>query len=285
MKSLMRIVLILLTLFSTTRAELILSEILANEPGRRVLTEWFEVFNGNSDSIDLSDYLFVIDGDTLTAPENSMVEVYGYAVLCRRLEPDDGGDCFEYCWGDSSGTWGDSPGENYPAYELGMNLVNGSGSIYLLDSTFTGLDDYSWSSAADDGRSIERNDVTAPFSGWHDCSAPEGSTPGKPNSELPSDRQNYFLEIIPQVARLSDINPVVTITYAAPSGTSISLYIYDDSALKRATLMEEGVSFGQYAWDLDDESGTRLTPGLYFILFRASGAINVNKSFPVVISP
>ena len=285
MKRLIQISLLLIALFSTARSGILLSEILANEPGRRVLLEWLEVFNNGTDTVDLYSCYFIVGDDTLSPPENSPIAPFTYAVLCRRLEPRDGSDCFEYFWGDSSGTWGDSPSEDYPAYELGMSLSNSSGSIYLLDSTFTGLDDYSWDHSADDARSVERDDVTDPFSGWHDCYNEEGFTPGRPNSEKPSEEKNYFLEILPKTVRLSDTNSAINITYATPSGTEVNFYIYDDSSLKCATLMEEGESFGQFSWNLSDDNSRRLPPGLYFILFRTSGELSVNKTLPVVISP
>ena len=162
MKHLLKTCVFVVLLSPALSADLILSEILANEPGSRVLLEWIEVFYAGPGQIDLGDYLLVENDDTVSIPEGSIVSSFSYAVISRRLEPLDGSDCFEYHWGDSSGTWGDSPDENYPVYETGFSLTNTQGSIYLLTSDGQGLDHYIWTRASDDGRSVERDDVTDP---------------------------------------------------------------------------------------------------------------------------
>jgi len=286
MKTLMKTGFIIFVLNTAAFGELILSEILSNEPSNRVLLEWIEVYNDNAIDIDLHDYLLIEGDDTLSFIGGSSVEAGSYAVICRRLEPEDSSDCFEHHWGDSSGVWGDAPTENYAAFELGFTLVNSSGAIYLLKSTGEGVDHYIWDQASDDGRSVERNNVTDVFSGWHACFDVAGSTPGRPNSILPETEDNYFLEIIPQIVSVSSAERIITISYAAPSGTKISLYIYDDSALKKATLEDNSSnSLGRIDWDLTDDKGELLTPGLYFISFQAEGAIIAQKTVPVVISP
>ncbi len=286
MKTLMKIGFIILMSNAAAFGELILSEILANEPSNRVMLEWIEVYNDNLGEIDLHDYLLIEGDDTLSFTDGSSVGAGDYAVICRRLVPVNGSDCFEYHWGDSSGVWGDSPKENYAAYELSFTLSNGSGSVYLMKSTGEGVDHYIWDQSSDDGRSVERNNVTDPLSGWHECYDADGSTPGQPNSFLPETEDNYFLEVIPQIVSLSSTEHTVTISYAAPSGTKINLYIYDDSALKKVTLEDDSSkSLGQIFWNLTDSDGSQLAPGLYFVLFQAEGAINAQKTVPVVISP
>jgi hypothetical protein len=286
MKTLVKISFIILVLNAAAWGELILSEILSNEPSNRVMLEWIEVYNDNPDEIDLHDYQLIEGDDTLSFSAGSSVAAYGYAVICRRLQPVDSSDCFEYRWGDSTGVWGDCPSENYAVYELSFTLSNSDGSIYLQKSTGEGVDHYIWDETSDDGRSVERDNVTDALSCWHDCYDAAGSTPGQPNSLLPDTEDNYFLEVLPQVVSLSGQEPAVTISYAAPSGTTISLYIYDDTALKRATLEENSAgSLGQITWNLTADNGDRLAPGLYFILFRAEGTISAQKSIPVVIAP
>jgi len=286
MKTLVKICFIVLTLNAAAWGELILSEILFNEPSNRVLLEWIEVYNDNPGEIDLHDYRLIEGDDTLSFSTGSSVAAYSYAVICRRLQPVDSSDCFEYRWGDSTGVWGDGPSENYSVYELSFTLANGNGSVYLLKSTGVGVDHYIWDQASDDGRSVERDNVSDALSRWHDCYDAAGSTPGQPNSFLPDTEDNYFLEVLPQLISLSGQDHVITISYAAPSGTTISLYIYDDTALRRATLAESSQnSLGQIAWNLTDDMGSRLAPGLYFILFRAEGTISAQKTIPVVIAP
>ncbi|MCP4582617.1 MAG: lamin tail domain-containing protein [candidate division Zixibacteria bacterium] len=286
MKNCLAIAALLISLRAIAFGDLVLSEILANEPGSRVLLEWIELYNNSPLQIDMGDYLLVENDDTLTIPPGSLIDAESYAVICRRLVPSDGSDCYEYHWGDSSGVWGDSPLENYQAYELGLTLSNGSGSVYLLTSAGFGIDHYIWNRSSSDGRSVERDDVADEMSSWHECYATEGSTPGKTNSLKPNEESNYFLEITPQAASLSGIEPAITISYAAPTGTRISLFVYDDTALKRVTLADKSDNpLGRIIWNLKDDNDHLLQPGLYFILFQAEDKINAQKSIPVVISP
>jgi len=106
MKLLLKVTMIFIITSQIVSAEIILSEVLANEPSNRVLLEWFEVYNNADTVINLQNYTFVKNDDTLAIPGGATVNPNSYAVLCRRLEPLNGSDCFEYYWGDSSGTWG-----------------------------------------------------------------------------------------------------------------------------------------------------------------------------------
>ena len=266
--------------------EIIISEILANEPSNRVYLEWFEIYNDGDLPVDLHDYTVTETGSELDIPEGCIIKPNAYAVFCRRLEPVDGGDCFEYRWGDSSGVWGDSPDENYAAYQVAMTLSNGNGSLYVMHNDLSGVDHYIWESSSDDARSVERDDVTDIFSGWHDCYDTSLSTPGRENSQLPADDSKYFLNVAPDVVSLKAINPIYTFTYGVPSGTDVSMYIYDDSSRKHAILIEDSEeAVKQVTWDLTDDDNKKLPPGLYFLLFRTSGEISVNKTVPIVIAP
>lgn len=268
------------------RGELVLSEILANEPGDRVLLEWLEIFNNGPFPIEMNGYLLVENGDTLDFPFESAIEPDNYAVFCRRLEPIGGSDCFEYHWGDSTGVWGDSPLESYAAYEIGISLANSSGTIYLMTSNFQFIDSCTWDELSDDGRSLERADVTDSDSPWRACYDPAGSTPGRANSESPLPDQDYFLQIEPQVISRLSGNRSVVISYAAPPGSKVSLAIYDDTALKRADLLiADQSSVGEIIWDLTGGDGQLLAPGLYMIVFKLEGAVAKRKVLPVVIAP
>ncbi len=267
-------------------SEIVLSEILSNEPSNRVLLEWLEVYNNGSEQIDMFNYKLVENEDTLTFPEGSLISSYSYAVLCRRLEPLNGSDCFEYHWGDSSGVWGDAVGEDYVVYKVGISLLNSGGGILLLTDDSQVVDQYTWNQPSDDGRSAERDDVTDPLSSWHACYDPTGSTPGKENSRKPADNQNYIFEVNPQLRSLSGADRIITISYSAPTGGRISLIVYDDTARRRATILEDtDLSFNVITWNLVGDGNRLLSPGLYFISFKAEGTNNVQKYIPVVIAP
>jgi hypothetical protein len=286
MKKLIRIAVLIFYFSPIASGELVLSEILSNEPGNRVLLEWLEIYNNNSFAIDLGDYVLFEGEDSLSFPVGSSIPAYSYAVLCRRLEPVNGSDCFEYHWGDSSGVWGDSPSEDYTAFEIGITLANDSGAVYLFNGDGLVVDYYTWSQPSDDGRSMERDDVNDPLSLWHPCYDPAGSTPGRPNSQKPTDQQDYFLEITPQVISLSGTERFVNISYAAPTGAEVSIFVYDDCARKRAILLENSQSpFGTIIWQGLNDSDGQLPPGLYLISFLVSGSVNSHEVIPIVISP
>lgn len=286
MIKLIRIAVLIACFNPIASGEVVLSEILSNEPGNRVLLEWLEIYNNNPFAVDLGDYVFLEGEDSLSLPEGSLVPAYSYAVLCRRLQPVSDSDCFEYHWGDSSGVWGDSPSEDYKAFEVGITLTNDSGEVYLLGGEGQVVDYYSWSQPSDDGRSMERDDINDPLSLWHPCYDPAGSTPGRANSQRPTDQQEYFLEVIPRVISLSGPERSVSISYAAPAGAEISILVYDDSARKRVVLLENSQSpFGVIIWQGLNDSGRQLPPGLYLISFLVSGSINSHKVIPLVISP
>jgi len=184
-------IIIAILVFISSRSlnsEIVLSEILSNEPSNRVLLEWLEVYNNSSEQMS-----------------------YAYAVLCRRLEPLDDSDCFEYHWGDSTGVWGDAEYEDYVVYEVGISLLNSSGTVILLTDDNQVVDQYTWNQSSDDGRSIERDDVTNLFSSWHACYDPAGSTPGKENSSKPDYNQNYCFEVSPQLRSLSENDRIILI--------------------------------------------------------------------------
>ncbi len=283
---LIRILFPLLILAQPVSSEIIISEILANEPSNRVLLEWFEIYNDSNLSINFQDYTIVENDDTLEIPDDAIISADSYVVFCRRLEPADGSDCFEYHWGDSSGTWGDSPDEDYTVYEVNMTLSNSSGSIYIIRDDSIGIDHYIWDESSDDGRSVERDFVLDPFSGWHECYDPKGSTPGRENSTEPSDDNRYFLSVEPQAISLSRHDGIVNIIYGAPSGTEVTIYIYDDTSLRRRILIEESDnSVDEVIWNLQDDGGEILPPGLYFLSFRTAGTISVQKSVPIAIAP
>jgi len=276
----------IVALRALARGELVISEILADEPDSRVLLEWLEIFNDGSYPVEMSGYLLVENGDTLGFPIASVIEPGGLAVFCRRLVPLDGSDCFEYRWGDSTGVWGDSPVESYAAFEIGISLANNSGSIYLLTNDLQVVDYCAWDESVDDGRSLERTDVTDVGSPWHACYDPAGSTPGRANSSSPPDNQDYFLRIDPQVVRSSAVERSVLISYAVPPGSEVSMAIYDDTALKRLDLLKAAeATVGQVIWNLKDGDGEIVMPGLYMIVFKLEGASTSRKTVPVVIAP
>lgn len=270
------------------RGQITLSEVLSNEPAGRVRLEWVEIYNQSDLEIDLGDFAFISDSELYYLPEGNFLEPRGYAILARQLEPEDGSDSFEGYWGDSSGVWGDHESENFLAIDVPMTLANNYGDIVLQDDNGLILDEFTWETASDDGRSVERTDVDDINSGWHDCFDPDGSTPGRANSVVPAGGETAFSV---------DINPIVvshadngfdefSIAVVIPPATKLTIKIYDETGCRVKSLIENSeTNVLELFWDGKDDNGRLLSPGIYLISFDLSGQSNRSKVRPVVIAP
>ncbi len=269
--------------------QVVLSEILSNEPSGRVRLEWVEIYNPVDMQVDLHNYLLIAGSDTTRLPIGSYVDGGAYAILARQLLPEDGSDSFEGYWGDSSGVWGDSEIENYPAFDVKMGLNNNQGSVVLADTSGNQLDYFSWDSPSDDGRSVERDDLFDDLSGWHDCYDPDGSTPGRANSPIPVGGESALsISVIPRLITPDGdgIEDNFAIYIITPAGTEITVDVFDDSAMKvRNLLFESDAAVSSFEWNGLDHNGGRLSPGLYIIGFFLTGQKNESKFIPVVIAP
>lgn len=170
--------------YNSVKAELIVNEVLANEPGGKTSLEWIELYNDSSYSIKLSDYQLKIGDNIINLPMNVNLGVNEYFIICRRLFASVTSPGFESFWGDSSGFWGNTPYEQSlkTPYEVSFSLINDSGAVSLMIngievSSFTwfesGRDSFSWERILTDedtvGQSVDNN----------------GSTPGFINSLTP----------------------------------------------------------------------------------------------------
>ncbi|NLI15151.1 MAG: lamin tail domain-containing protein [candidate division Zixibacteria bacterium] len=276
-------VLILALLTTAARAEIVISEVMANEPGNRILLEWVEIYNNGHYPQRLDQYRLIVNGDTLDWPTMIWLEPRAYVVLCRRLLPQNGSDCFEYRWGDSSGVWGDYELEHYQATEINISLPNSSGDIFLIDSLNRIIDECHWQSACDDGHSYERNDEDDFFSGWH-CNAESlGCTPGRGNSTL-IDINRFTFKLYNNSASYN--SGCFYIEYWVPAGTNSSLLVYDDTGRRKAVIINDyNYCYNKLIWFCRDEENHYLSPGLYFFKLNMSGMINRSELYPVVITP
>jgi hypothetical protein len=261
---------------------------LSNEPGGRVRLEWIEIYNQSSSEINLGDYILVADGDTNYLADGIFLNPYGYTVLARQLIPDDGSDAFESYWGDSSGVWGDADFENYIALDINMTLSNNSGNVTLMSIENEVIDEVSWDAASDDGRSIERNDVNDLNSGWHDCYDPEGSTPGRVNSQIPQNGEESFSVTIDPIVISINIDGFEDffIDVVTPPATKLTVKIFDETGYKVKSLVDNSeTSVLRIGWDGKDDQGRYLSPGIYIISFVLSGRSNEAKNYPIIIAP
>jgi len=151
---------------------LLLSEVLANEPGSVTSLEFIELVARHP--VREGSVLLNANGDTLRLPE-SPLDSGAYLVVCRDAQR------FEAHFGDSSGVWGDSEYETYAVQEFSMSLPNGEGYVGLTAGQEA--DEFRWSGDAPDGTSYERVSDSL----WQPTESSVGATPGRRNAGLPAD--------------------------------------------------------------------------------------------------
>ncbi|MDH4033406.1 MAG: lamin tail domain-containing protein, partial [candidate division Zixibacteria bacterium] len=105
------VILILYGSSSTVRSELVVNELMVNEPGRSTSLEWIELYVDSTGVVVLDDYQLLVDDELVTIPRGWRLEPDSYLIICRKLVSSDGSASFETRWGDGSGIWGDTPDE------------------------------------------------------------------------------------------------------------------------------------------------------------------------------
>ncbi len=168
----------LLLLYSIANAELIVNEVMSNEPGSNTSLEWIELLNTDT-TANFSLVFYSIDADGTSLPfQSEVVRGDPYIVICQNLIS------FESYWGDNSGIWGDDAAEDYPLFEKTENfsLTNNGGTVrlYYLGNQISSL---SWPNSGSDGISWER--FSTDSAGVYLSDDPAGSTPGRTNSRTP----------------------------------------------------------------------------------------------------
>lgn len=250
--------------------------------------EWIEIYNRSFEEINLGDYILIADDDTNSMANGIFLSPRSYAVLARQLIPIDGSDSFESFWGDSSGIWGDSEIENYVALDIDITLGNNFGTIILATVESASVDEVSWFTASDDGRSMERDDIDDYNSGWHDCYDPDGSTPGRMNSPIPQSGEESFNIVINPIVVSVNNNDFrdFSIEIIIPPACELSVRVFDETGYKVKSLVENSENgVLRIGWDGKDDKGRYLPPGIYIISCILSGRRNESKNYPVIIAP
>jgi hypothetical protein len=164
----------------SVRADVVVNEVMANEPGTNasaVFLEWIELYNPSSTDAHLQFHVLVVNPGLDSTWLSGTLAPGEYFVFCRDSVR------FEEHWGDSSGIWGDDPAsESYRIDQLSMQLRNDSGGValFLISSLVSEL---SWTESGRDGCSWERVAPTVAQIGQ--SIDPSGSTPGRINSLTP----------------------------------------------------------------------------------------------------
>ena len=174
-----------LALLSTVRSngEVIINEVMSNEPGRETALEWIELWNFGDTAISMDGYSIVNESDTVSLEHAGLIEGKEFLVLARDVMR------FEEHWGNCSGIWGDSITESYNIIPVGFSLRNDYDTLILIRDDDTAVSLCAWSSSSPDGVSLERVDPreTGDEVRWAECIHPDRSTPGAFNSVSPAE--------------------------------------------------------------------------------------------------
>jgi len=172
-----------LTWCGMVRGDIIINEVLANEPGSDKSLEWIEFYNTSGSPRSLAFYQYEIGGVPFGFPLAS-IGPYEYFIVCAELVSDDGSPDFESTWGNGNDLWDpDDPGENIRVFEeSNLNLVNSADTVILYYSTSV-ASVFGWDRSGRDGVSWERYSITSTF--VDNSIDPRGGTPGEINSITP----------------------------------------------------------------------------------------------------
>ncbi len=219
--------LLLILITNTASANLVINEVLSNEPGSSTSLEWFELQNNSDTTMQLSDYILVINSDTIILPSR-IIPPNSYLIICKQLFWGSNNNSFESYWGNGTNVWGDSEYEflTPEPIELSFSLSNNFGTIQLLQnlnivSTFSweekGADAFSWERKYTDSLPIMQSISKI------------GSTPGYLNSVTPVEK-DLAVELYSLV--MENFNPIYRFTITNRGLTDITdgmLHIYDSS--------------------------------------------------------
>ncbi len=201
-----------ISLCSSARSEVIVNEIMANEPGSETALEWIELYNAGTDSVELSDCCIIEGGDTTHFPADAKVAAGGFVVLSRKPTAAVGLTSFESVWGNGSGIWGDAPSEDYLLLSAKLSLRNTCDTVVLFGSSAGMSETVIWSSSQPDGVTLERINPFKPagFDNFGVCRAVSGSTPGRASSLLPADNNLALVTEYTSVDTPSDtLQPII----------------------------------------------------------------------------
>jgi len=172
-------------------AEMMVNEVMSNEPGGDTSLEWIELHNTDTSETtgNFSLIFYSIDADgVILSFQSEVVRRDPFIVICQNLQS------FEATWGDNSGIWGDAAIEDYPLFpksdDFSLTNTAGTVSLYYVGNVISSL---SWSSSGSDGISWER--LNPDSAEVHPCEESGGSTPGRTNSRAPMPHDLSLLSV------------------------------------------------------------------------------------------
>jgi hypothetical protein len=269
---------------SSFSVNIVINEVLANEPGSSTKLEWIELYNPDSTDHDLEEWVFICKDDTTVFPVGTIIPADGFLIIARHLVSDPPDSIsFEGWWGDRSGIWGDSQQENFPAIEAKISLTNSGGSVSLVDPD-NNIYSFTWDQDCGDGVSLER--VSSEGDIWLCCVVSDQNTPGKKNSVSAtySDRIRLTIEPNPISPDGDGFQDEAVFGYTLPMESNLTIKIYDIKGRLIKTLVDDEPKVsGEITWDGRDDDNEIVRIGIYVVWAEASGnSVSQTKTTVVV---
>lgn len=221
------LVLLFLIITQTANANLIINELLSNEPGQSTSLEWIELYNNSESPQQLADYTIVLNSKIILLP-TQILEPHSYIIVCKNLFSADSEVSFESYWGNGSNVWGDSEYETTTSepIEASFSLLNDSGTVLLMQHENI-VSSFRWEEKGEDGISWERKFVDSAIIAQSKSTAQ--STPGYLNS-ITLVQKDLAVESVSVV--MENFIPLYTFTIANRGQTDIDdcvMHIYDST--------------------------------------------------------
>ncbi len=180
-------------LIESTYGEVIINEVMSNEPSSERSLEWVELYNNNETSIDLLNYRINLNGTDYIFDSSIVLGSNDYFIIARNLYTSDGKPGFYERWGFDSEIWENVyPETNFnKAIQIDFSLTNNNGLILLHKNNGILISTFEWIESGQDGCSWERLDPSSDSILQSIDKA--GSTPGFINSQT---ELSYDLAII-----------------------------------------------------------------------------------------
>lgn len=271
-------------------SDIIINEVLVNEPGSNTKLEWVELLNTDSIEHDLGGWLFVCKDDTTVISSGTVIPAKGFLIVARKLvsvHPDS--ISFEGHWGNASGVWGDSPKEDFPAIEAEMSLTNSGGTISLIDPDHN-IQNFTWDKDCGDGVSMER---ISSEEEWFCCVDSSKCTPGRKNSISVDYSDKIELKLFPNPFSPDGdgFEDEVTFQYTLPKmsagsmGSELTIKVYDvRGRLIKTLIQSEPQVAGEIIWDGRDDKNRIVRVGIYIVLAEAKGITSSVKKMTLVVA-
>ena len=213
-------------------SDVVVNELMSNEPEGFRSLEWIEVYVDSADATAMDDYEIVVGDELIVFPSGLVLNGGEYYIVCRRLVSADGSLGFESRWGDSSGIWGDTPGEAaLPTPQVASFSLTNTGGVVELYRSGVKISELSWDTEGSDGVSWER---TSPQSeSILQSIDPDGSTPGLINSHTPVE-YDLALEGVTAQSHLGLTSLTFTVLnrgLGVVAGAELSVYTEDPLSL------------------------------------------------------